>query len=89
MITLGKGLGSGIGMDGNVVYGNDGVAGELRHVCMVRENGRLCGCGKHGCLETYASATGVARTAREFLEDHGEKSILRKLDPESITSKDV
>ena len=89
MITLGTGVGSGIVIDGNVVYGNDGFAGELGHVCMVRENGRLCGCGKHGCLETYASATGVARTAREMLEDRKEESILRKLDPESITSKDV
>lgn len=89
MITLGTGVGSGIVIDGNVVYGNDGFAGELGHVIMRRENGRLCGCGRKGCLETYASATGVARTAREFLETRTEDSLLRKLNPVSITSKDV
>ena len=65
MITLGTGVGSGIVIDGNVVYGHDGFAGELGHTCAVRHNGRACGCGKTGCLEAYASATGVARTARE------------------------
>ena len=89
MITLGTGVGSGIVIDGNVVYGNDGFAGELGHVIMRREHGRLCGCGRKGCLETYASATGVARTAKEFLETRTEDSLLRKLNPVSITSKDV
>ncbi len=68
MITLGTGVGSGIVIDGKVVYGHDGNAGELGHTCVVRYNGRPCGCGKTGCLETYCSATGVARTAREMLE---------------------
>ena len=67
MITLGTGVGSGIVIDGKLVYGHDGFAGELGHTNAVRENGRLCGCGKHGCLETYASATGVARSAREIV----------------------
>ena len=67
MITLGTGVGSGIVINGQMVYGHDGFAGELGHVIIRRENGRLCGCGRHGCLETYCSATGVARTAREFL----------------------
>ncbi|MGM9805887.1 MAG: ROK family protein [Candidatus Aphodosoma sp.] len=89
MITLGTGVGSGIVINGNVVYGHDGFAGELGHTCAVRNNGRLCGCGKTGCLETYASATGVARTARELLELTDEKSLLRNIPADNITSKDV
>ena len=88
MITLGTGVGSGIVIGGNVVYGHDGFAGELGHTAAVRHNGRLCGCGKSGCLEAYCSAMGVARTAREWLEMDPEKpSVLR--DIENITSKDV
>ncbi len=89
MITLGTGVGSGIVIDGKVVYGHDGFAGELGHTTVVRQNGRLCGCGKHGCLEAYASANGVARTARELMETTTRDSLLRKLDIENITSKDV
>ncbi|MDE6870610.1 MAG: ROK family protein [Bacteroidales bacterium] len=87
MITLGTGVGSGIVINGEVVYGHDGFAGELGHTCAVRNNGRTCNCGKTGCLETYASATGVARTAREWLELSDELSTLRSLD--NISSKDV
>ena len=87
MITLGTGVGSGIVINGDVVYGHDGFAGELGHVAAVRNNGRTCNCGKTGCLETYASATGVARTAREWLELSDEPSILRSVD--NISSKDV
>ena len=87
MITLGTGVGSGIVINGDVVYGHDGFAGELGHVTAVRNNGRACNCGKTGCLEAYASATGVARTAREWLELSDEPSLLRNLD--SIASKDV
>ena len=87
MITLGTGVGSGIVINGEVVYGHDGFAGELGHTCAVRHNGRLCNCGKTGCLETYTSATGVARTAREWLEMSDEPSSLRSLD--TISSKDV
>ncbi|MDD5819861.1 MAG: ROK family protein [Candidatus Cryptobacteroides sp.] len=87
MITLGTGVGSGIVIDGKVVYGHDGLAGELGHTCAVRNNGRQCGCGKTGCLETYCSATGVARTAREWLEASNEPSLLREV--ETISSKDV
>ena len=90
MITLGTGVGSGIVVNGQMVYGHDGFAGELGHVIMKRHNGRLCGCGRTGCLEAYASATGVARTAREFLDARtGEQSLLRNIDIDSITSKDV
>ncbi|MDE5594351.1 MAG: ROK family protein, partial [Muribaculaceae bacterium] len=89
MITLGTGVGSGIVINGQVVYGHDGFAGELGHIIVKRNNGRICGCGRTGCLETYCSATGVARTAREFLEIRTEPSTLRNLPIEDITSKDV
>ena len=89
MITLGTGVGSGIVINGEVVYGYDGFAGELGHVTVERENGRLCGCGRKGCLEAYASATGVARTAKEILEKTNRKSILRELPIDKIASKDV
>ena len=87
MITLGTGVGSGIVVDGKVVYGHDGFAGELGHTNVIRHNGRACGCGRCGCLEAYCSAIGVARTAREWLEHSKEPSLLR--DVQNITSKDV
>lgn len=89
MITLGTGVGSGIIVDGKVLYGHDGFAGELGHTTAVRDNGRLCGCGKHGCLETYCSATGVARSAREILSATTKDSLLRNIPVDDITSKDV
>ncbi len=89
MITLGTGVGSGIVINGQLVYGHDGFAGELGHVIMKRNNGRLCGCGRTGCLEAYCSASGVARTAREFLEIRADDSLLRNIPVEAITSKDV
>lgn len=89
MITLGTGVGSGIVINGDVVYGHDGFAGELGHTCAVRRNGRTCSCGKTGCLETYTSAIGVARTARELLELTDEQSLLRNIPYEDISSKDV
>ena len=89
MITLGTGVGSGIVIDGKVVYGHDGFAGELGHVIVMRNNGRTCGCGRTGCLEAYASATGVARSAREILESSAKSSILRNIPVTDITSKDV
>lgn len=89
MITLGTGVGSGIVVNGQMVYGHDGFAGELGHVIIKRKNGRICGCGRTGCLEAYCSANGVARTAREFLDIRKDESTLRNLDIDSITSKDV
>ncbi|MCH5220846.1 MAG: ROK family protein [Muribaculaceae bacterium] len=89
MITLGTGVGSGIVVNGQVVYGHDGLAGELGHIIVKRNNGRQCGCGRVGCLEAYCSATGVARSAREFLEVRTEQSSLRNLPVDEITSKDV
>lgn len=88
VITLGTGVGSGIVIGGNLVYGHDGFAGELGHV-IVQRDGRPCGCGRKGCLETYTSATGVARTAREYLEARSDESILRNIPLAEITSKEV
>lgn len=87
-ITLGTGVGSGIVANGQLIYGCDGFAGELGHM-VVRPNGRPCGCGRKGCLETYCSATGVARTARELLEKTEEASSLRNISQEQLTSYDV
>ena len=90
VITLGTGVGSGIVVNGQLVYGSDGFAGELGHVTMVRgEEGRPCGCGRTGCLEAYCSATGVARTARELLQKTDRPSLLRDIKPEDITSLEV
>lgn len=88
MLTLGTGVGSGIIIDGKLVYGHDGFAGELGHVCAV-PGGRPCNCGLYGCLETYASATGVARSARQALHESDRPSILRDIDEDRISSKDV
>lgn len=88
VITLGTGVGSGIVINGQLVYGCDGFAGELGHVTMVRgDEGRLCGCGRRGCLEAYCSATGVARTAKEMLDRMNEPTLLRNI--KEITSRDV
>ncbi len=76
MVTLGTGVGSGFVANGQLIYGHDGFAGELGHVIAVR-GGRDCGCGRQGCLETYASATGITRTAREWVADRDEDSLLR------------
>lgn len=90
VITLGTGVGSGIVVDGKLLYGSDGFAGELGHVIVDRSQyARQCGCGRRGCLEAYCSATGVARTAREALVNSMRPSTLRELDPRTITSLDV
>lgn len=88
VLTLGTGVGSGIVINGQMVYGCDGMAGELGHVIM-RRDGRQCGCGRCGCLEAYCSATGVARTAREWLSATDRPSLLREIPMEKITSLDV
>lgn len=90
MITLGTGVGSGIVVNGELVYGCDGFAGELGHTVVdYGPEARLCGCGRKGCLEAYCSATGVARTAREFLTKRNEESELRNIPLDKVTSKDV
>lgn len=88
VITLGTGLGSGIVINGNLVYGHTGFAGELGHVTVV-PNGRLCGCGRKGCLETYASATGILKTVKEFLHESEAPSSLRELSEDKLNAKHI
>jgi glucokinase len=76
MVTLGTGLGSGFVSNGQIIYGHDGLAGELGHTIAVRD-GRRCNCGRLGCLERYASATGIVITAEEWLEERYDETILR------------
>jgi len=87
-ITLGTGLGSGIVVNGQMQYGYLGTAGELGHI-IITHNGRLCGCGRRGCLETYVSATGLTTTAKEILETSKEQSILRSLPLDDLNSKNI
>lgn len=83
IITLGTGVGSGIVVDGRLVYGSDGFAGEVGHT-IVQAEGRLCGCGRKGCVETYSSVTGVTKTAIELLEASNTPSILRNIPHDKI-----
>ena len=86
-ITLGTGLGSGIVVNGELVYGADGLAGELGHLPATTRSGRECGCGKLGCLETYASATGITRTALELMAIRRGPSALRAVAPARLDSR--
>ena len=86
VITLGTGLGSGVVVDGKLVYGSDGFAGEIGHT-VYDPNGRQCGCGKKGCLETYASATGIRRTVMDLLSNSSEDSALRNISYNDLESK--
>lgn len=87
-LTLGTGVGSGIVANGQLIYGFDGFAGELGHM-IVEPDGRPCGCGRKGCLETYCSATGVVRTAIAMLEESSETTSLRDIAPDKLTSYEV
>lgn len=86
VITLGTGLGSGVVVDGKLVYGSDGFAGEIGHT-VYDPNGRLCGCGRKGCLETYASATGIRRTVMELFANSNQDSSLRNVSFNDLDSK--
>ena len=86
LITLGTGLGSGIVVNGELVYGFDGFAGEVGHV-RVKDEGRLCGCGRRGCLETYVSAPGIKRTVFELLAEYNGNSELSKFSFDQLTSE--
>ena len=86
VLTLGTGLGSGIVVNGEVVYGHTGFAGELGHTVIV-PGGRECGCGRLGCYETYASASGLVRSVLNLLSERREQSALRDLPPSELTSK--
>lgn len=88
VLTLGTGLGSGIVINGRMVYGHTGFAGELGHTIVVR-GGRACGCGRRGCLETYASASGLVKTALYLMSDMSEASVLRDIAPSSLTSREI
>ncbi|MDD3668259.1 MAG: ROK family protein [Bacteroidales bacterium] len=88
MITLGTGVGSGIVVDGKVVYGFDGFAGEVGHT-IVQPEGRMCGCGRRGCVETYSSVTGLRKTALELINNTKTKSSLREICQENIGGKAI
>ena len=88
ILTLGTGLGSGIILNGELLYGHTGFAGEMGHLIMV-PGGRECGCGQQGCLETYVSATGICRTAIELMAIKKGESPLRKFKVEELTSKHI
>jgi glucokinase len=88
VITLGTGLGSGFVVDGKLVYGHDGFAGEIGHTAIrPGESNRDCGCGRKGCLETYVSATGIKRTLLKIMADSIEPSSLRKYSFEELDAK--
>jgi len=87
-ITLGTGVGSGIVVAGEIVHGHTGFAGELGHV-VIEKNGRQCGCGRQGCLETYTSATGLVRNVLELMAERINDSKLRKIAPAQLTAKRV
>ena len=88
MITLGTGVGSGIVVDGKIVYGFDGFAGEVGHT-IVQPEGRMCGCGRRGCVETYSSVTGLRKTALELINNTKTKSSLREICQENIGGKAI
>lgn len=88
VLTLGTGLGSGIAVNGDVVYGHTGFAGELGHTIIV-PGGRECGCGRKGCYETYASASGLVRTVLSLLSEMRHESTLREMTPAELTSKKI
>jgi glucokinase len=88
VLTLGTGLGSGIVINGEVLYGHTGFAGELGHTTIV-PGGRDCGCGRQGCFETYGSASGIVRTALNLLSEMKEESILRDIPPSLLSSKKI
>ncbi|HSL87350.1 MAG TPA: ROK family protein [Bacteroidales bacterium] len=86
ILTIGTGLGSGIVVDGKLVYGHTGFAGEVGHMTVV-PGGRECGCGRKGCLETYASASGLVKTVSQMICDMRDESPLRDVPPSKLTSK--
>jgi glucokinase len=88
VITLGTGLGSGIVAGGQLIYGFNGFAGELGHTT-VQYHGRQCGCGRRGCLEAYASATGLKRTVFELLANSNAPSVLRDITYNNLTAEMV
>lgn len=88
MITLGTGVGSGIVVNGEMVYGHDGFAGEIGHTIVFPE-GRQCGCGRKGCLETYTSAPGIKRTVFELLSSMCEPSLLKEFNFNDLSALQI
>lgn len=87
MVTLGTGVGGGVIIDGHILAGANGAAGEIGHMPVNRHETECCGCGKKGCLEQYASATGIARMARQKLAQTERETMLREIP--DVTAKDV
>ena len=88
MITLGTGVGGGVILNGQIIAGNRGIAGELGHIRVNTNETEVCNCKNYGCLEQYASATGVVKVAKRLLENSNQaNSLLSNLD--NITAKDV
>lgn len=87
MVTLGTGVGGGVIIDGKIISGINGAGGEIGHIKVCKDETEVCGCGKTGCLEQYASATGVVRIAKNMLKESNDESVLR--DIENITAKDI
>ncbi|MEM8964834.1 MAG: ROK family protein [Bacteroidota bacterium] len=88
MITLGTGLGSGFVVNGDLIYGHDGFAGEMGHI-MNNPKGRTCGLGRKGCLEAYVSATGIKRTVFKLLADMTEETPLRDITFNDLTAAKI
>ena len=88
MVTLGTGVGGGVIIDGKILPGATGAAGEIGHIPMRDDETENCGCGKKGCLEQYASATGIVRLTRRYLEAHKDKHVFTML-KDNYTAKDI
>lgn len=88
VLTVGTGLGGGVFSGGDLIYGKHGFAGELGHT-LVNANGRFCGCGNRGCLETYVSATGIRRTVYKLLADYTDPSILRSISFDDLSTRTI
>ena len=89
MVTLGTGVGGGIIIDGHPVVGAHGAGGEIGHICVNYDETEKCGCGSRGCLEQYASATGIARLARKRLAKNEDATVLREKNINAISAKTV
>ena len=87
MVTLGTGVGGGVIINEKIVAGSDGAGGEIGHINMKENEKEACGCGNHGCLEQYASATGIVRTTKKFLEEHPDAET--ELNAKTVTAKDI
>lgn len=89
MVTLGTGIGGGIILDGKILGGEHGAAGEIGHITVNKQEIEACGCGRYGCIEQYASATGIVRMAKRHLKSTSDPSSLRDLDLDKLEAKDV